>query len=126
MILTVSAYINWYPLPKWSAGSQDTLVCLEERALQAGVRNMPDGKGHYVASSVQTSPFGDLLLESIDEALTDLLGGRAREAVYDHLERNCLVARNELSSKLGTFLTLLDDTFGKGGKTIGKVVARKL
>jgi hypothetical protein len=73
-----------------------------------------------------TDAFSALLLESIDEALTDLLGRRAREAVYDYLERNCLVARNELPSRLEAFLTLLDDTFGKGSKTIGRVVARRL
>jgi hypothetical protein len=73
-----------------------------------------------------TDAFSALLLESIDEALTDLLGRRAREAVYDYLERNCLVARNELPTRLEAFVTLLDDTFGKGGKTIGRVVAKRL
>ena len=73
-----------------------------------------------------TDAFSALLLEAIDEALTDLLGRRAREAVYDYLERNCLVARNELPTRLEAFLTLLDDTFGKGSKTIGRVVARRL
>lgn len=73
-----------------------------------------------------TDAFGSLVLESIDEALTDLLGRRAREAIYDYLERNCLVAIGELPNRLDAFLTLLDDTFGKGSKTIGKVVAKRL
>ena len=73
-----------------------------------------------------TDAFGSLVRESIDEALTDLLGRRAREAIYDYLERNSLVAINELPNRLEVFLTLLDDTFGKGSKTIGKVVAKKL
>jgi len=34
-----------------------------------------------------------LLLESIDQGLVDLLGRRARDAIYDHLERKCYMAR---------------------------------
>jgi hypothetical protein len=31
---------------------------------------------------------GTLIVESIDETLSDLLGARAREAIYDYLERD--------------------------------------
>lgn len=71
-------------------------------------------------------PVDTLLVESMDEALTDLLGRRAREAIYDHLERNRLIARNEIPDRLCDFLRLLDETFGKGSRTIGKVIAKKL
>jgi len=74
----------------------------------------------------QFEPIDGLLLESMDEALTDLLGRRTREAVYDYLERNCLVARNEIPNRLDDFFKLLNETFGKGGSTIGKVIARRL
>jgi hypothetical protein len=67
-----------------------------------------------------------LLLEAMDEALTDLLGTRTREAVYDYLERNCLIARNEIPKRMDDFFELLDETFGKGGSTIGKVIAKRL
>ncbi len=67
-----------------------------------------------------------LLLECIDEVLADLLGRRAREAVYDHLERNLFLSRNEIPQRLDDFLSVLDETFGKGGKTIGKYIAKKL
>lgn len=68
----------------------------------------------------------NLLLDSIDEVLADLLGTRVREAVYDHLERNCLLARNEIPERLNDFFSVLNKTFGRGGKTIGKAIARKL
>lgn len=74
----------------------------------------------------QTNPVSIPLLESIDEALTDLLGSRTREAVYDYLERNCSLARNEIPTRLDDFFKLLNETFGKGGSTIGKVIAKKL
>jgi hypothetical protein len=37
-----------------------------------------------------------------------------------------LIARNEIPDRLCDFLRLLDETFGKGSRTIGKVIARKL
>ena len=102
------------------------MVSIEERALRPGLTTLRGNEGHCVGVPAHTDAFSALLLEAIDEALTDLLGRRAREAVYDYLERNCLVARNELPTRLEAFLTLLDDTFGKGSKTIGRVVARRL
>jgi hypothetical protein len=67
-----------------------------------------------------------LLLESMDEALADLLGRRTREAVYDYLERNRLIARSEIPKRLDDLFKLLNETFGKGATTIGKVIAKRL
>ncbi len=86
--------------------------------------------GSLVPTTFALRSFGpivdNLLLDSIDEALTDLLGPRAREAIYDYLERNCLLARNEIPTRLGDFFRLLEGTFGRGCKTIGKVIAKRL
>jgi len=68
----------------------------------------------------------DLLLESIDQVLSDLLGTKSREAVYDHLERNYSLAREKIPKDLDRFFALLEETFGKGSKTIGKAIIRKL
>jgi len=67
-----------------------------------------------------------LLVESTDEALTGLLGARACEAIFEHLERNCLLTREEIPNRLADFFGLMDETFGKGGKTIAKVIAKRL
>jgi hypothetical protein len=67
-----------------------------------------------------------LLLDSIDEALADLLGRRTREAVYDYLARNCLIDRNEIPRRLDEFSKLLRIVFGRGSSTIGKVIAKRL
>jgi hypothetical protein len=99
------------------------MVCVEERSAHP----LLTGKALVVeGSTVRTDAFDALLLESIDESLTDLLGRRAREAVYDHLERNCFLARGEIPKRLDDFFELLNNTFGKGSKTIAKVIARKL
>jgi hypothetical protein len=69
---------------------------------------------------------GDLLIQSIDEALTDLLGKRTREAVYDHLERNYALGRTDIPDHLNKFFELMEETFGKGSKTIGKSIIKKM
>jgi hypothetical protein len=66
-----------------------------------------------------------LLLESIDQALTDLLGRRAKEAIYDHLERRCYMARDEIPGRLADFCGVLEANFGKGGFTIERTIAKR-
>ncbi len=67
----------------------------------------------------------NLLLESIDEALTDLVGRRAKEAVFDCLERNRSISRDEVPKRLEDLCSLLQDTFGRGSMIIGKVIAKR-
>jgi hypothetical protein len=69
----------------------------------------------------------DLLSESISEALTEILGGRTREAIYDCMERKHSVSRNEIPEHLDSLFTLFEDTFGVGGKkVIGRIIAKKV
>jgi len=67
-----------------------------------------------------------LLLDSIEETLSDILGSRAKEAIFDFLEINCLIGRNEFAGSLGDLFIVLDETFGRGSKTLGKAIAKKL
>jgi len=73
-----------------------------------------------------TSNFGDLLLESIDEALADLLGRKARESIYDYMTRERSISRSEIVAHLDQLSSLLGSIFGKGSKTIEKSIVRKL
>jgi hypothetical protein len=102
-------------LPDGRAVSRAVTDCLvENRELLTEATNAPmDAIDH-------------LLVESMDEALTGLLGKRAREAVFEHLERNCLLTREEIPNRLADFFALMDETFGKGSKTIAKVIAKRL
>ena len=69
----------------------------------------------------------NLLSDSIDEALTDLLGSRARESIYDYMERNHSVARNEIPERLDDLFKLFEGYFGvKSKNVIGRVIARKV
>jgi hypothetical protein len=78
------------------------------------------------AKQTQSDSMDLLLLESIDEVLTDLLGRRTREAIYDYLARNRLIARSEVPKRLDDFFNLMHETFGKGATTIGRVIAKRL
>jgi len=78
------------------------------------------------SSYVRSNRLDDLLRDSIDEVLADLLGRRAREAVYDYLERNCSFHRENISAHMPKFCELLEETFGKASKTIGRTIAKSL
>ncbi len=68
-----------------------------------------------------------LLSDSIGDALTDLVGTRAREAVYDYMERNHSVARSEIPDHLDELFTLFQRNFGVAAKkVIGRVIAKRV
>ncbi len=91
-----------------------------ESALSASV-----ARSLYVPD-ITAKSLDDLLLQCVDEVLADLLGRRTREAVYDCLERNYSLARNDIPKDFNKFFGLLEETFGKGGKTIGKSIIKRL
>jgi hypothetical protein len=67
-----------------------------------------------------------LLSDSIDEALTDLVGTRAREAIYDCVERNHSIARIEIPNHLEELFSLFEHHFGPASaQVIGRVIAKK-
>jgi len=67
-----------------------------------------------------------LLAETIDEVLKDLIGKKATEALFDHLERNYALAREDIPSNIERFLLVSEETFGRGTKTISRCVAKRL
>jgi hypothetical protein len=68
----------------------------------------------------------DLLLECINEVLVDLLGRRSREAIYDCLERDQSLARTDIPQHMTLFLQLLEETFGKGSRTIWRAIVKRM
>jgi hypothetical protein len=74
----------------------------------------------------QTSKeFNDALLESIDEAMTALLGKGVLDSLYLHLDRFCAITKDELPNRLEAFFSILEKTLGSSGKTIGKAIAKR-
>ena len=69
---------------------------------------------------------GELLVQSVDETLTDLLGKRTKEAVYDCLERNYALGREDIPDNLSKFFQLMEETFGSGSRTIAKSIIKRM
>ncbi len=67
----------------------------------------------------------EILLDMIDESLYELFGTRPREALYDHLERNYGIAREELPKHLDEFSSVLRKNFGASGRTVERRIAKK-
>jgi hypothetical protein len=82
--------------------------------------------GSQYADDNSVESVDELLLQCVDEALSELLGKRAKEAVYDYLERNQSLPRSDIPKHLNKFLELLDETFGKASKTICRSIIRRM
>jgi hypothetical protein len=110
--LTASPLRFLSPIPQGTCTDPPTLP-------EAGI-NLPTQQG---GSKTLTK----LVSDSISEALTDLVGNRAREAIYDYMERKYSVGRNEITEHLDRLFTLFEGTFGVGStKVIGRIIAKKV
>jgi hypothetical protein len=67
----------------------------------------------------------DLLLDSIEEVLDNLLGKRAKQAIYACLERQGLPQR-QIPEHLPRFDAFLEDKFGRAGRVIEARIAERL
>jgi len=71
--------------------------------------------------------FNKILLESIDETISDLLSKKVKDALYTHLERVRSVSKDEIPYRLDVLSRTLEDTFGAGGSlTISRAIAKRL
>ena len=69
--------------------------------------------------------FDVLLLESLDETLSDLFGSNTSRMIFEYLR--CVISREEIPRQPSKFFALLADITGpKVAKIIGRAVARKL
>ena len=69
--------------------------------------------------------FNDVLVESIDETITDLLGRAVVDALYAHLQTNYSISRDEVPYRLDTLFTTLEKIFGASSQTITKAIAKR-
>ena len=67
-----------------------------------------------------------LILECVDEALDSALGKFERREFYDLLERNYYLSRDDIPSRLGDFLLILERNAGANGKAVRQEVAQRL
>jgi hypothetical protein len=79
-----------------------------------------------VFSPVLKGYLSALLLESIDDTLSDIFGTRVREVLYDHLERQYRMGRSEIPDRLGEFIEFLYEAIGVGSEAVGRAIAKTL
>ena len=96
-----------------------------ERALHDAniVRSVTTGQNLQDAGA---KTLNDLLLESIDEVLDNLLRRKTREAIYQYLARTYSVARDDVPGNMDKFFQLTEEAFGKGSRTIAKCIVKRL
>ena len=70
--------------------------------------------------------FNDLLIDSVDETFTKVLGAKATTILYNHWSTRLGMIREEIPCNLPKFFESMDEIFGTGYKTIGEQVIRKL
>ena len=98
-----------------------------KKALDTKPNSSSEPQVRFPSAYNGSDAFGKLLAGSIDESMTDLLGTRVREAVYDFMERKYSVARNEISQHLDELFKLFENNFGVASKkVIGRAFAKKV
>jgi hypothetical protein len=80
-----------------------------------------------MASSVRTLDpnFDSLLINAIDETMSDLFGPVVAQSLHEHLLKFYEVRTEEIPYKLDTLNSTLERTFGASSKTICKAITRK-
>jgi hypothetical protein len=75
--------------------------------------------------SARGQPFGQLLLECIDDGL-DVLGNEPRQALYQYLLTICSLPREEIPDRVADFAAGLRKALGGASKVIERLILRKL
>ena len=73
----------------------------------------------------KSKEFDELLLNSIDEALTSL-GESAKQSIYFHIESKFSIPRKEIPEYLEEFQTGLEKIFGVGARFIEILIMKNL
>ena len=65
-------------------------------------------------------------MESVSEAVSEVLGNRVTSAFWYHYQAFLGVTREEMPYRLDTLFSSLKNTFGVGGETLGRIIVKKL
>ncbi|RLI46716.1 hypothetical protein DRO69_02435 [Candidatus Bathyarchaeota archaeon] len=70
--------------------------------------------------------FNKLLLKIIDEELKHIFGEVATSIIYNYLERNYSLKREEIPEKLEVFTRGIEQFLGSGAQVVQKITLQKL
>jgi hypothetical protein len=86
---------------------------------------MPTPKTYTIQQQKQNPNFEKTLQEAIDETLSTL-GENSKKTIYQHLENEYKIAKNEIPSKIEAFADALEQSFGVGAKLIEMNIIKAL
>jgi hypothetical protein len=70
--------------------------------------------------------FNDLVVESVEETISEVLGRRVTPAFWHHYQAFLGISRDEMPYRLETLFASLKGMLGVGGDTLGRMIVRKL
>ena len=70
--------------------------------------------------------FNDLLVESVTETISEVLGTRVTPAFWYHYQAHLGITQEEMPYRLDTLFSSLKGTFGVAGETLGRMIVKKL
>jgi len=70
--------------------------------------------------------FNKLLLKVIDEELKQIFGEAATLIIYNHLEKNYSLKRQEIPEKLEVFIGGLEEFLSSGAQVVEKIILQKV
>src|SRR2546422_11480170 len=76
-------------------------------------------------SDNKTQPFGEVLLESIDDSL-QILGEEPKNAVYQYLSTMQSLDRKDIPDRLEDFQSRLKNELGGASRVVERLILRKL
>ena len=79
-------------------------------------------------SNAEKSPidFNDLLIDSVDEVVTEVLGVKVSAMLWRHYQAFLGITREEIPYQLPKLFESIETIFGTGEETVGTRVIRKL
>jgi hypothetical protein len=94
--------------------------------MQPGFKSLREAAAPAGTGKPPVSNFDQMLIESVDQALRDLLGDRTRNQIYDYLSTHYNYGREEIPERIEDFYTFLENTFATGSRTVGRTIIRRL
>lgn len=75
---------------------------------------------------IQESEFNSLLLDSVGEALTDVLGTKFTDRFFALLETELQISKPEIPNRLDNFTSVLSTVFGsRAALVMGRAIAKR-
>ncbi len=86
---------------------------------------MTTQKTYTIQQQKQNPNFEKTIQEAIDETFS-MLGENSKKTIYQHLESEYKIAKNEIPTKIAAFADALEQSFGAGAKLIEMNIIKAL